>query len=457
MQLLWSQADLAGDNAVNVEPERPRTNRLAYAGMTIQRNISAQAPVKNSLMAFTAGGSYIHGHASGMDMELYGQGVVLGVDGGKGGYGKAVHENFHRQFAAHNTVISNGGSASKGGWVNQGINTVELIAIEPALEQLGVSAKYSFTTSSFDDEFNLIAPAQHQRTLALIKLSDTSGYYLDIFRARSNTPNQYHDYLYHNIGDSLAITANGKKLLMKTDPQRYQASASLPWQKNKQYQAPGWHYFDDVKTSKPSDSGYQATFTASKLATTLAGASKKSNKGKKKSKAKTTKNNSSTVVMRALVPSGLTTQITQVNAPPSYVAPAPYNKKPLPTFIMRHQGEAWSNPFAVVYESHTEQKGEKPAVQSVERLIQNGVFKGVKVVSNLDGEQLIQYVILQESLTDEYVNKDIDITFKGQFAVLTLSHNGDVMDAYIGKGHQLDYNDFTLMADEITFAGYQER
>lgn len=427
LQLLWSQAELGGDDNIDVEPPRPRTIQLPFAGMTIQRNISDIQPVKNSLMAFMAGGSYIHGHASGMDMELYGQGYVLGIDGGKGKYRSDIHENYYRLFAAHNTVISNGASGSRGGWINMGINQVTPVAVEPAVGSDGVSPNHSFATSEFYDEHNLVAPADHQRTIALIKLSDSRGYYLDIFRARSETPAQFHDYIYHNIGDTLEITTGDKPLTMSKDQDRYQASDQIPWIFHDVYQHPGWHFFDEVESSGSSDGPYEATFVANRL-------------GDKP------------VTMRALIPAGLTTEITRMKAPKAYGAAKPYNEEPLPTFALRHQGEAWSNPFAVVYESFTDQG----AVRSVERLMANRVFKGVKVTSIVEDHELTQYVLMQESLEDEYVNEELGIRFKGRFGVITLGQGGTLRNIYIGNGHHLSYGDFTVTADKTSRAALLE-
>ncbi|MBB1455699.1 heparinase II/III family protein [Pseudoalteromonas sp. SG43-5] len=417
LQLLWSVKEIQSTQKVDVAPPRPRTKRLEYAGMNIQRNVSKQNPVKNSLMAFVAGGSYIHGHASGMDMELYGQGHVLGIDGGKGTYRTPIHENYYRLFAAHNSVISNGASASSGDWINLGINRVQSIAMEPAAGETGVSDKYSFNISSFYDEFNKVTPANHQRTLALIKLSDTKGYYLDIFRAKSDYEQEFHDYVYHNIGDKVDITTNSKKVKLKADAQRYQAAAKTPWVKHKYYQHPGWHYFEDVKTASVSSQQFEATFTASKL-------------GDK------------SIAMRALIPAGLDIELTTVNAPKAYGASAPYNKKPLPTFLMRHQGETWSNPFTVAYESVTE--GEDYALTAIERLYEKDLFKGVKVSATVDGKSLTQYIIVQENSNDKYEDKELGIYFEGQFAVITADEQNKLVDMYIGKGTNLQFKKQTL-------------
>ncbi|MFA3792014.1 heparinase II/III family protein [Aliiglaciecola sp. SL4] len=430
LQLLWSVNKIQSETDIDVTPERPRTLRLEYAGMNIQRNINKLNPIKNSLMAFVAGGSYIHGHASGMDMELYGQGHVLGVDGGKGTYRTDIHENYYRLFAAHNTVISNGASASKGDWINLGINRVKSELMEPAAGDVGVSPKHSFSTSSFFDEFNLKAPAQHERTLALIKLDENKGYYLDIFRAKSNTSNQYHDYVYHNIGDELTITSNKQAVKLAADPDRYQDSAKLPWITTGQrgYRHPGWHFFDDVKTKSSSAQQYEATFTASKL-------------GDKN------------ISMRALIPAGLDIEISQVKAPKAYGGSVPYNKKPLPTFLLRHRGEAWTNPYAVAYESITE--GEPYAVQTVERILANDVFKGVKVGIKLNGKTLTQYILIQESSEDLYQNKNIGINFKGRFAIVTLDEQQQLLDLYLGNGSYVQYKQHKVSAKPSTNSAYK--
>lgn len=429
LQLLWATDDIGESSNLNIAPPRPRSTHLPHAGLTLQRNISKTDALKNSLMAVVAGASYIHGHASGMDLELYGQGYVLGIDGGKGTYASPLHENYYRLFAAHNTVISNGASATNpnGGWVNLGMDRVEPVVLEPKAGETGVSPNHSFATTRFTDEFNLVAPAEHQRTVALIRLNEEHGYYLDVFRAKSDTPNQYHDYLYRNVGDRLEITSGGKAVEMQADDQRYQAASKLEWKRNQAFQHPGWHYFEKVRSSRPFDTGFLATFTADQL-------------GDKP------------IVMRTWVPAGLKTEITQASAPSSSAAPAPYNQKPLPTFLMRHHGEAWSNPFVAVFESDSG----KPTVQSVERLMSGGVFKGIKVTAKVDGHSIIQYVLIQEEMNDFYSNEDLGIQFKGQFAVLTLADGVSRTSMYIGSGHELVYQDHQLKTEGESRAAYRE-
>lgn len=424
--LLWANENLGSVDKM-VEPKRDRTNHVPHAGLYVQRNISSKDKIKYSLMGTLSGGGYVHGHASGIDMEIYGQGYVLGTESGMATYGTAIHENYYKIFAAHNTVISNGASASDGGWINLGIETVTALAIEPKPFEEAVSPKHSFASVKFLDKHNLVKEADHQRTLALIKLSESRGYYLDVFRTKSDTSTQFHDYIYHNVGNQLDLTSNGSPLAFFDDRNRYQASGRIVWERQEVYQHPGWHFFEDVKSSRATDKSMEVLFTANQL-------------GDKP------------IYMRGLIPGGLETELTKARAPESHLAPAPYNEMTIPTLIMRHKGETWKNPFVVVYESYDDE----PVVQSVERLMEAGVFKGVKVVSQVEGKSITQYIILQESIEDEYVNKEIGITFKGFYGLVTLDENNNLLEIYIGKGYYLNHKQKTLKADEKSHSAYLE-
>ena len=93
----------------------PRTDKVPHAGIFLQRNLSSTGDPEDGLMCFVGGAHMVHGHAEGMNIELYGEGQVLGVDNGRGSYQQDIHENYSRIFAAHNTVIVNGNSRGDSG------------------------------------------------------------------------------------------------------------------------------------------------------------------------------------------------------------------------------------------------------------------------------------------------------------------------------------------------------
>ena len=120
---------------------------MPISSLYVQRNTSPNGKEADGLMCFVAGAHMVHGHASGMDIELYGKGIVMGVDHGRGRYRTELHENYSRLFAAHNSVIVNGSSRGDGGWVKLGMNPVQLMAMEPMPTQKAV-IEYNLSVGS---------------------------------------------------------------------------------------------------------------------------------------------------------------------------------------------------------------------------------------------------------------------------------------------------------------------
>src|SRR5690606_10549036 len=118
-----------------------------------------------------------------------------------------------------------------GGAGKKDIGQIELAAMEPLPGEDGVSPSHSFTDTRYVDR----STETHQlRTLGIVRTSDSTGYYIDIFRSDNEISN---DYIYHNIGDSFAFyDADNNPLQME--------STEYPLTGDDR---PGFRYFSDVE------------------------------------------------------------------------------------------------------------------------------------------------------------------------------------------------------------------
>lgn len=403
LPLLWYAPEISGEAAV--APSR-NTDTLPFVGLVLQRNLSATKNPKDALMAVVSGGSHVHGHASGMALELYGKGEVLGANAGKGDYKSDEHENYRRLFAAYNTVIVNGSSRSAGGWVNLGTETVQIAALEPQPGQKPLSPAYSFFRTRFRDDRSPGAKAAQERLVAVVRTSPTTGYYVDIFRSRAvpATPEEFHDYLYHNIGDGLELASDQPGLTLVNAPGRFLPVSGAVWKQNGRYLWPGWHVFEQVQASATFSGSVEACFQAK----TLPG-------------------------MRLFLPGCAGREYARAFAPTTKEAPAPYDKARTPVLIVRQHGEAWDRPFAVVYEP-IERGAARGSIVSVKPLTDEKGFAGLTVESRIAGRNLIQHVLVRSCVLPA-----LDLEMIGQFGIVTPGVEKQAATLYLGEGDSLRY------------------
>ncbi|WP_395095001.1 heparinase II/III family protein [Armatimonas sp.] len=412
LQLLWFSPKISISGKL-VPPVPKVTDTLPFVGAVLQRNLSPTRDPKDALMAVVSGGSHVHGHASGMALELYGKGQVLGANAGKGSYTTDEHENYRRLFAAYNTVIVNGASRSSGGWVNLGTDTVQIAAMEPKPGEKPLSTSCSFSLTRFTDNKSPGAKATQERLVALVRTSATTGYYVDIFRSRAlpDTLEQFHDYVYHNVGDGVELISEPSGLTLSDAPGRFRPVPGAVWKQNSSYLWPGWHVFDKVQTSAV----FSGSITAHFHAKALPG-------------------------MRLFLPGVAGREYARALAPSTHDAPTPYDSAPTPVLVVRQRGEAWNRPFAVVYEPVGNGEG-KGSIVSVTPLTDEKGLAGLTVVSKLAGWTLTQHVLVRPCRLPT-----LGLELMGQFAVVTLGERSQATVLYLGEGTSLRHQENRLSA-----------
>ncbi len=407
LQLLWfAESEAESANVFTL----PRTDTLPFAGVALQRNLSSTGSARNSLMAWVGGAAHVHSHATGMNLELFGAGEILGADGGLTTYGDTITENYYRVFAAHNTVIVHGASRGQGDWADLGMETVQTVAMEPQSFDPAVSPDFSFTCSSFNDTRGTRAEATQQRTVALVRTSPTTGFYVDLFRSDSRLSPEFHDYIYHNVGDALILRDSADAAIpLSADATRFQNDIGDP---RKQ---PGWRYFGNPRSSGTFAGFVHARFTANNLP---AGPTR----------------------MDVFIPGAAAREYTTVTSPPIKETSTTYDNRRAPTLVIRRTGEAWAQPFIAVYEPTY---GTAAAtIRSVEKIESAGLVVGVKVVS-LVGPKTCTHYVLSLPTASTYTDAALNLSFTGRFAIV--ADNSDGSGAlYLGSGSSLSYRSLKI-------------
>lgn len=405
LKLLWFEPEIKGKKELIT---LSRTDSLAHAGLVLQRNAK---DAKNGMMVWQGGGHHVHAHAGGMDMELYGQGAVVGSEGGKSDYQSKIHKNYYRLYAAHNTVIVNNASRGKDGWIGLGQETVELVTAEPKPRQIAVSPECSFVTTRFTNIYGSSAKTAKQlRTVALIRTSDTTGYYLDIYRSITKGRDQFHDYVYHNIGDVMQLTGDFKQ----------QAS-------------PQW-FGDDIGDvyRQPGTSWFKSQYSTGMTAKAIKGTWRMTL-------------NNKPVRTRVWFPEGIEREYLSVIAPPTLEAPKPYNLANTPVLVARRKGEAWTKPFEAIYEIYPSRSG--ASIREVKRLPAPAGLSVLQIKSETSSGKEMQTVFSGSTPNAKFSNDSF--SFTGSFAVLS-EVDGRVEYIYLGDAFSVSF-----MGWNVSFADHK--
>lgn len=416
LELFWGEVLPTGTvQKFNYSP----TVLIKHAGIALQRNYVENQNTLYGLCGIIGGAHYVHSHCTGISMELYGAEYIMGPQGGLppslAERSQPEHRNYFMRHGGNNTVIVNGTSKGRqsGSWGSNIIiwqNTAVNVAAEPKHLQSPISKNFSFSTQFLKDEVN---NCDQQRTLGIVRTSETSAYYFDMFRSKSLATNTFHDYLYHNIGDETTVSNSKNEILQLTPTSRYATDIGDA------VKSPGWSLLENTQVTTATSDAVKIRF-------------------------KIAFNNR---YMHLLAPSGVQREYTKALGPATREAENGYVTKKTQVIGIRQQGEAWERPFISIFEPSLK---DQPTVQSVEQLVQGKITVGAAVKSIVSGKEITDYIICNEAGTSEIDLQELQLKFQGRYAIIRreTENNKSKITLYIGDGKQLTFGNHTLNGDQ---------
>ena len=384
-----------------------------------------------------------HSHTNGINIELYAKGMVIAPDAAAGvSYWTEDHRNYYSRFPAHNTVIVDGISDYRN---MRGTQAFTINSTYPA-----IGTPNPLTSNITLSDVSFIEPstdANQQRLTASIRTSDSSGYFVDIFRsARNDKQDKKHEYLFHSQGEAIVLqNTEGTSIPTKETDE-------LSSVKGDQL---GYDYFKNKRSVK-TGSDFIAQFK-------MPGISGKA------------------LNVNLWMKGFQGREIFTVEAPYSRAiskesVPGELYQQPIPTLVVRQNGEAETRPFVAIIDAFNENdevfvkkvdyfsaKNENSgfvgiAVHSTNNrsdllvndrspdeinLFEGGALKGRIGLYSVDSDGF-SYMLLHHGSFFEYANLRLEIP----------EQSGDVLLKKISEGYEIDASHpFTLSIPVNEFNG----
>lgn len=323
---LFNYVERLDPSARSAMPLQSATFYAPDVNLFIQRNGTDK---QHGLMIVNAGTGFNHDHSNGINLELYGKGYPLGPDFAAGtSYWVPDHRDYYARSVAHNTVVVDGVSSN-----GRAKDAHRLVASYP--QPGNMAPLQGDVTYGMNSYVEPTTQALQVRLSSIVRTGPTSGYYVDIFRsAKASGDDLRHEYFYHNLGQSLTLyDADGKELTLAPSTDLTSEGGKLK----------GYDYLSD-KYSAPYSGDIRARFAMAVK-------------------------DAPTVNMDVWMKGYPDRAVFAAQAPRSLKAfssgslPDRIDTLPVPTLIVRQNGEAWKRPFVAVYEPNTSTEGS--SVQSV--------------------------------------------------------------------------------------------
>ncbi len=378
---------------------------------TVSWHVQRMGLGKDGMMVSLNGSLGNHMHANGINMELYGKGIVQGADPGKGAnYLQAIYLEYYSQFPAHNTVMVDGASSYTEMMSYHGF---DLESEYPKSEQKdGFYENVTFSNVSFLEPETV---SDQNRTVSIVRTSPTAGYYVDIFRSKKmRGGDKFHDYYYHNLGQTMEVQdAAGNPMELTAEEKVGFAGGhlyALDYMWGEQFAATSEDYQVEWKIDFPG--------------------------------------NQEDVFMNLWMKGNENREIMSINSPPckSFKSnkdfPYEVDKDPFLTFIARQHGEAWDNPFISIYEPYTSTEGKSIAsITGFDDENGDKSFAGVALVHKSGRKDFVL------SSFGGHVAAYKDMQTDATYAMIGVESASN-FEMFMGHGTQLKYGDYTITTKE---------
>jgi len=340
-----------------------------------------------------------HMHANGISLELYGKGLPLAPEAGIGTtYFQPDYAEYYSKFPAHNTVVVDGISSYPEMKSNHGFSVKSCYPASEAKE--GIFPNISFADLYFlEPETN----ANQQRMMSIIRTSDSTGYYVDVFRsAKKEGGDKRHDYFYHNMGQDAVIRDNdGSPFNLQPVDKLAFASGNLI----------AYDYLWEQKAVQ-TNKDVNVTFRLKmpERDTIFMNMWMKGETDREIFMAKSPK---STAIDRGLVPKKIA-------------------ELPLATIVARQYGEAWKRPFVAVFEPSS--SSQPKSIVSISSFVPSSAgdnFSGIMVESK---NGIRDYIFSSADSKTSITYKDQK--FRGTYGVIS-EKDGSLQYLFLGNGKSI--------------------